>query len=342
MMRILTFALFFMVLIFLSPYNAYSNGARPDGKTRYNSSSKTATSSNTSTGGATGTWEAPANKSVATPQASEPVQATQITTPKYNQSATSGTLNGGSLPKASSVPIPNCNIDEYPGSFGVCEKCPQQSVPVNGKVYCTPSSTPDPGGNSGKSVADCSSNQVPRYSGRDFIGCVDVTTPNSESESCVQQFSNYQAQCISQAASAMTECDQDKNPELGAAIKSVNAIGAGSAVSIQIACSKLADVAKVANFAFASYQAVCSTQMGGCEDSCGAAKRILESECIEPQQREVLITSYMGTLRENIATCQSYKSRIAEAAQSAAAAMTQYQAAKQCNDDTSTLNANNL
>lgn len=280
-------------------------------------------------------------------------------TPKSTSKPSAVSKSESASSSTESSPQASCPQGTYPGRQNIlskassCEPCPPNTTIAG---YCglddSPSETSptsqcaEKGGvwladqNRCLNRDSCQSGEVWNEEVRD---CVPSNTASaSESDSCVQLFVQNNEKCVAEASSAETSCN-DENETMKAATNSAKVVGAGSAVSVQMACSKLGEVAKLANGALVGWQSYCATNQGGCEDSCREAKRILESGCIQEPQLSTFRSSYLGTIRNNIAQCESYKDKITEAAQHAAAALAQMKAAKQCEDDTSsTLQTNNL
>lgn len=161
-------------------------------------------------------------------------------------------------------------------------------------------------------------------------------TSSTDSNQCKQRFEQMKDRCIDEASSAMTSCN-DNNEEIQAAENTAKLIGAGSVTSMQVACSKIGELSKVANGALVGWKAFCSTKQGGCTESCNQAKEILFSGCIEKTTQEALIAEHYNTITGNINQCESYKQKIAQATQHAAAALAQLKASEQCKKDTSSL-----
>lgn len=149
---------------------------------------------------------------------------------------------------------------------------------------------------------------------------------------CEQQFQFVQQACFAKAGEAATDCDQE-NEGIQTAMNATKAVGAGSAVSVQMACSKLGEISKIANGAFGTWKTYCSATQGSCVSTCQQAKALYEQQgCIASANKPKYDSVYV-TVKENINKCLDYKKDIAEAAQHAAAALAQMQAAKKCEDD---------
>lgn len=151
---------------------------------------------------------------------------------------------------------------------------------------------------------------------------------------CETMFNQVKQACYVQAEKASTDCSQE-NDGIQAAMDATKAVGAGSAVSIQMACSKLGEVSKIANASLTGWQSFCAFTQSNCETECSRAKSLYEQQgCISEASKPRYEAEYK-TLRDNVAVCISYKKRIAEAAQHATAALMQLQAAKKCEQDAS-------
>lgn len=158
---------------------------------------------------------------------------------------------------------------------------------------------------------------------------------STQNANCESEFNNQWARCTQESESAMTSCN-DNNEEMQAAENTAKLIGAGSVTSMQIACSKIGELSKLANGALSGWKALCSTNQGGCTESCTEAKRII-NECMQGQTRTDYSNGYIHLLNQKINTCESYKTKIAQATQHAAAALAQLKASEQCKNDTSSL-----
>lgn len=245
----------------------------------------------------------------------------------------------------------SCEGNTYPSLTG-CAPCPgNQTIPVNGKVYCGASDSANveeepasaqcvqSGGVWLNNENRCLSKESCERSGgvwnNEYKDCDPASTASAtESNQCAQRFAEMNEKCVSEANSAMTSCN-DNNEEMQAAETTAKLIGAGSVASMQVACSKIAELSKFANGALGVWKTACSTNQGGCTESCTEAKRILQSECIQEPNRTVLSNSYSEQIDKNIRQCESYKEKIAQATQHAAAALAQLKASEQCKDDTS-------
>jgi hypothetical protein len=295
----------------------------------------------------------PTNKTTTTKKSSSTSKST------VKKAAEPSSSSGSSVAESSSQS--SCPKGTYPGKQNLlskavdCEPCPTNAT-IPG--YCGLDESPTEGEASPTSqcaekggvwLADqnrclnkdsCQSGEVWNEEVRD---CVPSNTASaSESGSCIQLFGESLEKCNTEASSAETSCN-DENESMKAATNSAKVVGAGSAVSVQMACSKLGEVAKLANGALVGWQSYCAANQGGCENSCREAKRILESECIQEPDKSKLISSYLNSIKTNIQQCESYKVKIQEAAQHAAAALAQMKAAQQCKEDSSsTLQTNNL
>lgn len=223
----------------------------------------------------------------------------------------------------------NCSEMQFPNGYGGCNPCSgNQTVNVRGQVYCgvtdAPESNSDSAGSSYCAEQDTSDK---------------CTEKRNQSYDCIEQFNKMNDKCTSEAASAITSCN-DNNEEMQVAEKTAKMIGAGSTTSMQLACSKIGELSKLANGAFSGWKTLCSANQGGCTESCTEAKRLLDIECIEQAPKEALRSTYYNQISENINQCESYKQKIAEAVQHAAAALAQLKASEQCKEDTSSLSTN--
>lgn len=150
---------------------------------------------------------------------------------------------------------------------------------------------------------------------------------------CETMFNQVKQACFIQAEKASTDCSQE-NDGIQAAMDASKAVGAGSTVSMQMACSKLGEISKIANVSLTGWQSFCAFTQSNCETECTRAKSLYEQQgCISEASKPSYAAEYR-TVRENVAVCISYKKRIAEAAQHATAALMQLQAAKKCEQDT--------
>lgn len=174
-----------------------------------------------------------------------------------------------------------------------------------------------------------------------YLVCLDPLEKSSASDSgCYTDFQNAKSQCLSEATKASTDCDQE-NASIQDAMNATKAIGAGSAVSMQLACSKLGQISKIANTALTGWQSYCAYSQGSCESSCTRTKALYEMAGCIPESEKPSLVPEMTKVRGHITTCLSYKQRINEASQHAMAALVQLQAAKKCEDDTA-IATNNL
>ncbi|OYZ23782.1 MAG: hypothetical protein B7Y39_03410 [Bdellovibrio sp. 28-41-41] len=159
--------------------------------------------------------------------------------------------------------------------------------------------------------------------------------------SCEQRFNEARDTCFKQADKASTDCDQE-NQGIQDAMNATKAVGAGSAASVQLACSKLGEISKIANTSLTGWQTFCAFSQSGCETACSDAKTMYnDPQCI-PEANKKSYTTDMTTVQQNVNVCMGYKKRISEAAQHATAALVQAQAAKKCEDDTSSLTTANV
>lgn len=149
---------------------------------------------------------------------------------------------------------------------------------------------------------------------------------------CETMFNQVKQACFIQAEKASTDCSQE-NDGIQAAMDATKAVGAGSTVSMQMACSKLGEISKIANVSLTGWQSFCAFTQSNCETECGRAKSLYEQQgCISEASKPSYSAEYK-TIRDNVAVCISYKKRIAEAALHATAALMQLQAAKKCEQD---------
>lgn len=171
--------------------------------------------------------------------------------------------------------------------------------------------------------------------------CGAEKTAAVEGGSCEQRFNDARDACFKQADAASTDCDQE-NQGIQDAMNATKAVGAGSAASMQLACSKLGEISKIANVSLTGWQTFCAFSQSGCETACSDAKIMFnDPQCI-PEANKRSYTSDMTTIQQNVNVCMGYKKRISEAAQHATAALVQAQAAKKCEDDTSSLTTANV
>lgn len=152
---------------------------------------------------------------------------------------------------------------------------------------------------------------------------------------CETQFNQVKQACFIQAEKASTDCSQE-NDGIQQAMNATKAVGAGSAVSMKMACSKLGEISKIANVSLTGWQSFCAFTQNNCETECSRAKALYEKQgCISEETKNGSgYAAEYKTIKENVAECISYKKRIAEAAQHATAALVQLQAAKKCEEDT--------
>tara|TARA_B110001454_G_scaffold219200_1_gene251840 strand:+ start:65674 stop:67542 length:1869 start_codon:yes stop_codon:yes gene_type:complete len=163
----------------------------------------------------------------------------------------------------------------------------------------------------------------------------------ADDNACEQRFNAARDMCFTQSNKAGTDCDQE-NEGIQAAMQATKAVGAGSAVNVQLACSKLGEISKIANASLGSWQTYCAVSQSGCESSCTEAKSMYYSSTCIPQPNRASYTSDIKAIEEHISACVAYKKRISEAAQHATAALAQLQASKQCEQDTSALTTASL
>lgn len=157
--------------------------------------------------------------------------------------------------------------------------------------------------------------------------------PSPAAMQCASELDKYHKDCLREADEAMTSCN-DENEAMQAAANAAKTIGAGSVMSIQVACSKINDISKLANEAFAGWKSLCSANQGGCQTNCGKAKEIILSDCLTEDLKETYKQNYLPAINKNIVQCESYKQKLFEAAQHAVAAIAQTKASEQCKKDT--------
>jgi hypothetical protein len=159
--------------------------------------------------------------------------------------------------------------------------------------------------------------------------------------SCEQRFNEARDACFKQADKASTDCDQE-NQGIQNAMDATKAVGAGAAVSLQIACSKLGEISKIANASLTGWQTFCAFSQSGCETACSDAKIMYNDPNCIPQANKRSYTNDITTVQQNVTVCMGYKKRISEAAQHATVALAQLQSAKKCEADTSALTTANV
>lgn len=281
-------------------------------------------------------------------------------TSSKSSSKNSNSANDNSSQQSTSAE--SCGPDYYPNEFGGgCLKCPGNSSKfVGGKGYCNIDSSVsnDPieaerakcalenGEWNENNTPKCLSYELAENKNKclaegkswssEKLICESATASNTDSYNCIERFNQMMDQCKSEASSAMTSCN-DNNDEMQAAENTAKLIGAGSVASMQVACSKIGELSKLANGAFTGFKALCSANQGGCTESCTEAKRLLDIECIEQAPKEALKSTFYKQITDNINQCESYKTKIAQATQHAAAALAQLKASEQCKNDTSSL-----
>jgi uncharacterized protein YbjQ (UPF0145 family) len=157
---------------------------------------------------------------------------------------------------------------------------------------------------------------------------------NPAAAQCMSEFGRLVQECNKEADNAMTSCN-DENEAMQAAANAAKSIGAGAVVSIQVACSKINDISKLANEAFAGWQSLCSANQGGCQENCKKAREILNSDCMDSATKEEMRSEHQSKINKNIVQCESYKQKLFDAAQHAVAAIAQTKASEQCKKDTS-------
>lgn len=157
---------------------------------------------------------------------------------------------------------------------------------------------------------------------------------NPAAAQCMSEFGRLVQECNKEADNAMTSCN-DENEAMQAAANAAKSIGAGAVVSIQVACSKINDISKLANEAFAGWHSLCSANQGGCQENCKKAKEILNSDCMDSATKEEMRSEHLSKINKNIVQCESYKQKLFDAAQHAVAAIAQTKASEQCKKDTS-------
>ncbi|MBL7545697.1 MAG: hypothetical protein JNL11_17895 [Bdellovibrionaceae bacterium] len=163
-----------------------------------------------------------------------------------------------------------------------------------------------------------------------------------DSGACYAQFQELHRKCTLNTTEATSSCDQD-NDTIQQAMQATKAVGVG-AVALNQACSKLADISKIANTALAGWQSMCAASRNTCESYCTQARqKFYEPGCIPDDKKQITLQAEMVEIKENINKCMSFKQRVAEASQHAMTALVQMQAAKNCKTDTdSGLTANNV
>lgn len=257
---------------------------------------------------------------------------TQTTAPKKSASSQRKSKEQPTDKSSGSIQQISCSEGQFPNGYGSCNPCSgNQTVNVGGGVYCntadsadSQNSNSDSGGNS-----ECTEQNT----------SAKCTEKRNQSYDCIEQFNKMNEKCVSEAGNAITSCN-DNNEEMQMAEKTAKMIGAGSTTSMQLACSKIGELSKFANGAFSGWKTLCSANQTGCSESCTEAKRLLDIECIEEAPKEVLRSTYYNQINENINQCESYKQKISEAIQHAAAALAQLKASEQCKEDTSSLSNN--
>lgn len=165
--------------------------------------------------------------------------------------------------------------------------------------------------------------------------CVDDdgSTAAADGGACQAQFDQLVQQCKADADKAGIDCNQE-NDTIKQAMQATKAVGAGSAASVKVACSKLGKISQIANLGMTGWQSYCAYSQGSCENACTEAKRVFEQPGCIPEHAKEMYSADVEIVQDNIGTCVSYKKRISEAAQHATAALAQAQAAKKCEDDT--------
>lgn len=171
----------------------------------------------------------------------------------------------------------------------------------------------------------------------------DAKNKQTDDGQCLARFNQLHRTCLAEATKAENDCDQE-NETMQKAAQAAKAVGAGSAVSVQMACSKLGELSKIANTGFSGWKSLCAASQSSCESACSEAQRLYNTpNCMPPETRAAIGSSDMPKIEENISVCVTYKEKINQAAQHALAAVGQMQAAKQCKDDIETeLTSNNV
>lgn len=174
-----------------------------------------------------------------------------------------------------------------------------------------------------------------------LANCKTEKSDVADGGACEARFNDLVKACDEEAKKASTDCDQE-NAGIQEAMNATKAIGAGSAASVQLACSKLGQISKIANTSLLGWQSFCAYTQGTCESSCSEARKLYSQDgCILPANKP----NYSGAVsivQDNINSCVAYKKRISEAAQHAAAAFAQMQASKKCEEDTNSLTTASL
>ena len=190
---------------------------------------------------------------------------------------------------------------------------------------------------------DCGENETPHcpeklgekcYCIKELADSSSPEKPSPAAMQCASELDKYHKDCLREADEAMTSCN-DENEAMQAAANAAKTIGAGSVMSIQVACSKINDISKLANEAFAGWKSLCSANQGGCQTNCGKAKEIILGDCLTEDLKETYRQNYLPAINKNIVQCESYKQKLFDAAQHAVAAIAQTKASEQCKKDTS-------
>ncbi len=247
--------------------------------------------------------------------------------------------NGDAGSKASSdsneAKSAKCEPRTYPRGRA-CIPCPEGQSVDGG--YCN--SEPDL--NSDNKKISCEQNEklyCPETEGK--CECIkelaDSPSPeenaNPAAAQCMSEFGRLVQECNKEAENAMTSCN-DENEAMQAAANAAKTIGAGAVASIQVACSKINEISKLANEAFAGWHSLCSANQGGCQENCKKAREILNSDCMDSATKEEMRVEHSSKINKNIVQCESYKQKLFDAAQHAVAAIAQTKASEQCKEDT--------
>lgn len=300
------------------------------------------------------------NKAAAQTSQSMPSQPAQSSSSSSKSSKTTtkkATESTSTQPDQQSSAASTCTGNTYPGLGGSCLQCPgNMSRTVGGVVYCSPDSGGVSQNESEKAncimnAGDWDENKNPKCltleqkkancqnEGKTWneeqAFCSSTSASTTQNTECERAFNDQWAKCTQESDSAMTSCN-DNNEEMQAAENTAKLIGVGSVTSMQVACSKIGELSKFANGALSGWKTLCSTNQGGCTESCTEAKRII-NECMQDQVKIDYTNGYVPLLNQKINTCESYKEKIAQAAQHAAAALAQLKASEQCKNDTSSL-----
>jgi hypothetical protein len=171
--------------------------------------------------------------------------------------------------------------------------------------------------------------------------CVRPKESSAEGSSCYSQFLQSADLCIKKGTDAHTDCDEE-NETIQAAGNAAKAAGAGATVSVELACSKVGEISKIANSGFSAWRSACALSQFSCESSCSDAKTRFDTVGCIPPQRDSDANERMDDIKKITSQCQGYKQKISEAAQHALAAVAQMQAAKKCKEDTSALTTENV